>query len=166
MNKLMIAMAIMACAAIGLRADPLVKTDTVATIWAQSVYTNYATVDNSLTTQVIGGTDAYRTLLKVAVKNNTGSSTSTAVAMEDVGGTWTTLTGSPVTAETTAVGIVYPARLVTETSYGWVGYSNVAQAVTNTYSRPVQYTAHKLRLITTLNSTNAPSTFQTSVLFQ
>jgi len=85
MNKLMIAMAIMACAAIGLRADPLVKTDTFATIWAQSVYTNYVTVDNSLTTQVIGGTDAYRTLLKVAVKNNTGSSASTAVAMEERG---------------------------------------------------------------------------------
>lgn len=165
MKKLMIAMAIMACAAVGLRADPLVKTDTVATTWTQSVYTNYATVDNSLTTQVIGGTDAYRTLLKVAVKNNTASSASTVVAMDDLG-TWTTLTGSPVTAAAAAVGIGYPARLVTETSYGWVGTSSAVQAVTNTYSRPVQYTVHKLRMITTLNTTNAPSTFQTSVLFQ
>ena len=164
MKKMLIAMAIIACAAFGLLADPLVKTETVSTIWSQSVYTNYVTVDNTGIIPV-GGTDVYRPVFKVAIKNNTASSASVAVAMDDLG-TWTTLTGSPVTATAGAVGIGYPARLVTETSYGWVGTSSAVQAVTNSYLRPVAYMAHKIRLITTFNSTNAPSTYETAVMFQ
>ena len=163
MKKMLIASAIMACAAIGLRADPLVKTDTISTVWGQSVYTNYVTLDSGFS-PVIGGSAVYRPLFKVAVKNNSASTTSTAVAMEEID-SWTTLTGSPVTAGAVAVGSAYPMRLVTDTSYGWGG-TNGTVALTNTNLRPVSYLVHRLRLITTQNSTNAPSTIKTEVLFQ
>lgn len=162
MKRMMIAMAIMACAA-SLLAGSSTIPGTVTTSWAYAVYTNTVTLDQSLIP--IGGSGKSVQVNKVVIQNNTASSASVAVQMADIDG-WTTLTGSPVTAATTATGIAYPARLVTETSYGWVGTSSAVQAVTNSYLRPVAYNANRLRLITTLNSTNYPGTVKYAIEIQ
>lgn len=162
MKKMMIAMAIMACAA-SLLAGSSTLPGTVTTAWAYTVYTNTVTLDTSIIP--IGGSGKAVQLNKIVIQNNTASSASVAVQMNDIDG-WTTLTGSPVTAAAGAIGTVYPARLVTETSYGWVGTSSAVQAVTNSYLRPVGYNVQKLRLITTLNSTNYPGTVKYAIQYQ
>lgn len=161
-NKLMIAVAIMALAATGLMAGPSVHSGTVTTTWAAAVYTN--TVFDSAIVPT-GDSGQLFQLDKVVIQNDTASSASVEVQMNDIDG-WTTLTGSPVTAAAGLIGTVYPARLVTETSYGWVGTSSAVQSVTNSYLRPVRYNVNKLRLITTLNSTNYPGAVKYTIHYE
>lgn len=161
--KQMIVVAIMA--SLGAMAGMEMKTGTFATTWTQTVYTNEVTIGSWGLGPVIGGVVPPRELYKVIVKNNTLSSSSTAIAMEDLAD-WTTLTGSPIVAATTAQAIAYPARQYTETMAGYVVTNDVLVAVTTTVTKPTPYWVRKIRLITTLDSTNAPSTVTWAVEYR
>ena len=154
--KQMIAIAVMACS-LPLLAGMDMKTGTFATSATQTVYTNTVEIGGWGLGPVIGGTVQPRELLKVIIKNNTATNASVAIAMEDIAD-WTTLTGSPVTAVAGAQAIGYPARTYTETMAGYVVTNDVLVAATTTVTKSVPYWARKIRLITTLAATNAPST--------
>lgn len=161
-TKLLIAVAVMACA-VGLQAAPGMKTNTISTVWALSVYTNDVVLEASDFTGA-AAVPAYRQLDKVIVLNNTAGSVSMAVQAEELPGNWVTLTGSPVVAGAGALAVGYPARLVAETIAGYVVTGDVAVATTSTVSKPVPYDrVTRLRLIATMASTNAPSTIQWGV---
>ena len=162
--KTMIACAIMACA-VGLTAIADVIPGTITTTWTQTVYTNYVQVNAPFSVVPIGGTPVYKALEKIVLKNNTASSASMAVAMADIDD-WTTLTGSPIVAATTAQTVAYPWRGVTETQAGYVVTNDVLVASTTTVTKYVPYNVNRLRLITTLNSTNYPSTLKFTVQVQ
>jgi len=179
--KLLTAFAAIVCA-VGLFADTLVVPVTVTTSATQTVYTNEIAIPAPTVGSILGGTPVYRPFEKIVVKNNTLSSASVAVEMEDLD-EWTTLTGSPVVAATTAQTVGYPWRAVTESHTGYVttnrlvmcstgdGGTNytsqlVAVPVTTTVTKYMPYSVHRLRLITTLNATNAASTVKAAVHFQ
>lgn len=162
--KTMIACAIMACAS-SLTAIADVIPGTITTTWTQTVYTNYVQVNAPFSVVPIGGTPVYKALEKIVLKNNTASSASMAVAMADIDD-WTTLTGSPIVAATTAQTVAYPWRGVTETQAGYVVTNDVLVASTTTVTKYVPYNVNRLRLITTLNSTNYPSTLKFTVQVQ
>lgn len=164
MKKMMVAVAIMACA-VGLTAVADVIPGTITTTWTQTVYTNYVQINAPFSVIPIGGTSVYKEFEKIVLKNNTGSSASMAVAMADIDD-WTTLTGSPVVAATTAQTVAYPWRGVTETIAGYVVTNDVPISVTSTVTKYVPYNVNRLRLITTLNTTNSPSTLKFTVHVQ
>ena len=155
MKKGVIATAIMASVAAWAGTD--MKTGTFATTATRTVYTNTVNVGAWGLGPVVGGFTQPRELCKVIVKNNTASDASVAIAMEDLAD-WTTLTGSPVTASAGTQAIAYPAREYTETMAGYVVTGDVQVASTTTVTKSTPYMVRTLRFITTLASTNAPST--------
>lgn len=162
--KLFTACAVMLCA-VAFAAERLVIPVTITTTATRTVYTNVVTVPTPNVGAVPGSMAVYRALDKIVVKNNTLSSASVAVAMEDLD-EWTTLTGSPVVAATTAQTVGYPWRGVTESIAGYVVTNDVPVSVTSTVTKYVPYPVHRLRMITTLNETNAASTVNAAVHFQ
>lgn len=134
MKKLMTVCAVVLCA-VGAFADPGVFKGTQATVWAQTVYTNVAAV---------GGENSYKQVEKITIQNNGLSSSSTVVAMEDCGAFTTIAT---VVAGAGAVATAYPIRIA-------------ADGVTTNL---VSFPANKLRLVTTMASTNLATTVLWSV---
>lgn len=163
--KLLTAFAVLVGAA-AVMAETLVVPITVTTTASRTVYTNEITVPQPTVGAILGATATHRVLEKVVVKNNTLESASVAVQMKDLDD-WTTLTGSPVVAATTAQTVGYPWRTVTETVAGYVVTGNVPVSVTSTITKPIApYMVQRLRLITTLSGTNAASTVNLGVQFQ
>ena len=191
----MIALAIIMVCLFGFQAGADILTGTTTTTITQSIYTNYVQVGGSTFGMPVSSSPRYRVLDKIVVKNNTGSSSSTAVATLDIDD-WTTLNGSPIVAATTAQTIAYPVRSVTETVTGGYAVTNYPVAVVNggmtittgdvvvvqspttnyymqsllvatteTVTKNEQYWVNRLRLITTLDATNAVSTIKWAVEF-
>lgn len=134
MMKLMVATAIMACA-IGASAqsalvgpNPFAKIGSVTTAANTLVFTN--------TVPVAGG-DTYKQLDQIALCNNSSETGTVAVALTDAAGVFTTIQTTTLNPGGTSV-----TRPLQYTTLG-------------TTSNTVPYLVKDVRLITTLNATNA-----------
>lgn len=125
--KLMIAVAVMACAAGAALAGGVVADESIVT------KANLLTFTNSVD---IGGDRGFRSVEKIVLQNNSTSTAALTFAIDDFGGVFTTIATNDTAAAGTAT--IWPVR-----------------AVANGSTTNAPYSAGKLRIITTLGSTNA-----------
>jgi len=149
MKKLMTAVAVM-LTAVGVMADPGTVAGSVTIAANKTVFTNV--VD-------FGGANGYKQLEKMVFLNN-GAETATIVvaAQDDVGkdrdaSVFTTI--STLTVTTGANSVTYPTRTANEVT--------TMTGNTNTMAKIFPYAVGKLRILTTMAASNAPSTIAYSV---
>lgn len=145
MHKIMLAIVAIMAIGTSLMADPFVKSGSITTAADLTVFTNATEIS-------FAKADAFKEVVGISF-NNTSTSTGTVVTAMAAAGGWVTIDTSVVPPGTAAYAI--PAKSFTEAWSGYVvtGGVQVASTATTTKYRP--YNARLLRMILTLNATNA-----------